>query len=155
MDMRQLGYGLTVALLLIVLPFLSRPELLARCLANERLRRIGSRGLDLLRPAEPVDELADHLYRVFRRERLRADIQRLQRILAADESMSATRQLANRLAYDWLLRELAELGRGLELYPAAVSSWDAGSPRSRTTEVLPSRSPSGSSVETLDVRLWP
>ena len=155
MDIDQLGYWLVVALLLIGLLLLSRPALLARCLANPRLRRVSSRGLDLLRPAEPVDELGDDLYRVVRGERLRADIQRLQRILANDETMSATRQLGNRLAYDWLLRELTELGRSLELRPSALPVGDSTPSRTRSSAVLTSRSPSGSSVETLDVRLWP
>jgi hypothetical protein len=48
----------------------------------------------------------DELSAVLRRQELRAHADRLRRIVATDESMSATRQIANRLAYRWILREL-------------------------------------------------
>jgi hypothetical protein len=53
-----------------------------------------------------VDPEYDELSLIVRRQQLTAHIARLRRILATDESMSATRQIANRLAYRWLLREL-------------------------------------------------
>ena len=55
-----------------------------------------------------VDAEYDELAIVLRRQQLSAHLQRLRRIVATDESMSATRQIANRLAYRWLQRELAE-----------------------------------------------
>jgi hypothetical protein len=58
------------------------------------------------RAAADVDQEYDELRLVLRRQRLTADVARLRRIVATDESMSATRQIANRLAYRWLLHEL-------------------------------------------------
>src|SRR4051794_5156690 len=57
------------------------------------------------RAARPDPE-AEELYRVVRRQRLCADIERVGRLVATDSWMSATRQLGNRLAYDTLLHEL-------------------------------------------------
>ena len=68
--------------------------------------RLGSWTLARLRPVGDPDQEADDLSNVVRRQQLCAHVQRLQRILATDESMSATRQIANRLAYRQLLREL-------------------------------------------------
>jgi hypothetical protein len=56
--------------------------------------------------ASDVDQEYDELSLVLRRQELSAHIERLRRIVATDESMSATRQIANRLAYRWLQREL-------------------------------------------------
>ncbi len=44
---------------------------------------------------------------ILRDEKLRADLDRLQHLLATDEHMSATRQLGNRLAYEKLLEQMA------------------------------------------------
>ena len=52
-----------------------------------------------LRPSGDPDEERDDLSKVLRRRQLYTEVRRLQRILATDESMSATRQIANRLAY--------------------------------------------------------
>lgn len=73
--------------------------------AMPRLELLGTRLLALLNPDPEVDPFTEELYRVMRRERLEADLQRLRRLLATDMSMSATRQIGNRLAYDWVLRE--------------------------------------------------
>ena len=53
-----------------------------------------------------IDQERAELAAVLRRQRLTADVARLRRIVATDESMSATRQIANRLAYRWLVHEL-------------------------------------------------
>ena len=68
--------------------------------------RLGSWILAQLRPSGDPDEERDDLSKVLRRQQLYTEVRRLQRILATDESMSATRQIANRLAYRQLLREL-------------------------------------------------
>jgi hypothetical protein len=62
----------------------------------------------LSRQEAPTDVEYDELAIVLRRQQLSAHLQRLRRIVATDESMSATRQIANRLAYRWLQRELDE-----------------------------------------------
>ena len=43
---------------------------------------------------------------ILRRQKLGVAVERLRRIVATDESMSATRQIANRLAYRRLLYDL-------------------------------------------------
>jgi hypothetical protein len=53
-----------------------------------------------------VDAELDELSLVLRRQQLTAAIERLRRILATDEYMSATRQIANRIAYRGLLHDL-------------------------------------------------
>lgn len=77
------------------------------------LRPLGVRLLAALASPPEVDEAADELYRALRHERLRADVRRLERILATDMSMSATRQIGNRLAYGWLVQELHLSAGGL------------------------------------------
>lgn len=79
--------------------------------ARPRLERAGTRLLALVNPEPDLDPFAEELYRVLRLERLEADLQRLRRLLATDMAMSATRQLGNRLAYDWLLREYDRVQR--------------------------------------------
>ena len=55
--------------------------------------------------ASDVDQDYDELSVILRRQQLGAHLERLRRIVATDESMSATRQIANRLAYRWLQHE--------------------------------------------------
>lgn len=76
-------------------------------------RRLGPRTMALLmraaehfRPVDEPDPLAEALRAQIRREKLLADVQRLRRILATDEHMSAVRQIGNRMAYGQLLQEL-------------------------------------------------
>jgi hypothetical protein len=73
-----------------------------------------------------LDQEADDLSKVLRRQQLCNEVQRLQRILAADEYMSATRQIANRLAYRQLLRELESTPAVYGAMPdyATASRWD-------------------------------
>jgi hypothetical protein len=58
------------------------------------------------RPASEVDQEYDELSAILRRQKLGVAVERLRRIVATDESMSATRQIANRLAYRRLLYDL-------------------------------------------------
>jgi hypothetical protein len=60
-------------------------------------------------PVTELDEEADYLSKVLRRQQLCSEIDRLQRILATDMSMSATRQIANRIAYAQLVHELRDV----------------------------------------------
>jgi hypothetical protein len=71
--------------------------------------RVGSWASARLSPEAELDEEADYLSKVLRRQQLCSEIQRLQRILATDVSMSATRQIANRIAYAQLVRELQDV----------------------------------------------
>ena len=153
MSQHELGYWLVTISLLIAIPLLTGSRPIAGRLARRWLRRLGSWALDRLRPDPEVDPVADELYRVFRREQLRSDIQRLQLILATDMSMSATRQLGNRLAYDWLVREL---NRICSLLPSvadagASSSWDVSAHPLRTTPLISGQGSRGPTVEILDI----
>jgi hypothetical protein len=104
MDLHHFIGWLLVVGLFIVLPLLSRRSV--RNFLGPPTIRLGSWILAQLRPSGDPDEEPDDLSKVFRRQQLYAEVRRLQRILATDESMSATRQIANRLAYRQLLREL-------------------------------------------------
>jgi len=106
MDLYQLGYWLLVASVLVALPLLAPRWPLAELRSAPVLNRLGVWAADQGSPTPEFDQLAEDLSRVLRRERLRADVQRLQHILATDMWMSATRQLGNRIAYQWLVREL-------------------------------------------------
>ena len=98
-----------------------------------------------LSPVTELDEEADDLSKVLRRQRLCSDIQRLQRILATDVSMSATRQIANRLAYAQLVRELEDVpdfygtipnNAVTRLYPSGHLPRTESQPQPRTVEIL-------------------
>jgi hypothetical protein len=93
--------------LLIGLPLLSRPSV--RKFVGPPLTRLLRRTLAELRPVSEPDPEEDDLWNVLRRQQLIAHTQRLQRILATDEYMSATRQIANRIAYRQLLHDLKEI----------------------------------------------
>lgn len=78
------------------------------------MRGLGTRLLSALNPPDEVDELALDLAIARRRQQLLANFRRVERLLTIDMSMSATRQLGNRLAFAWLAREL-EQSRGSAL----------------------------------------
>ncbi len=87
-----------------------------------------------------VEPEYDELALVLRRQQLSAHLQRLRRIVATDEYMSATRQIANRIAYRSLQRELDQTPAILP-GPDDADSLDrwvprAYSPRHREPEVL-------------------
>ena len=75
---------------------------------GQRISRVADWWVARQRPVSALDSELDELSLVLRRQRLSADVERLRRIVATDESMSATRQIANRLAYRRLLHELEE-----------------------------------------------
>lgn len=80
--------------------------------AGVRLRELGLQVLDRLRSAPELDEEPDDLSvlaSVARVQWLRANLQRVQRIIATDEWMSATRQIANRMAYGQLLDDFEDM----------------------------------------------
>jgi len=110
--MQEITFGLIVVGMLIAMRLLAlHPGV--RAAAGRGMRRLGERVVDWLRQEPEIDPLADDLAKALRREKLRADVRRLERLLATDESMSACRQLGNRIAYDWLLRELDKSNRDI------------------------------------------
>ena len=155
-DLRQLlGYWLFAILVLIVVPLLVTRRALVRRLAGERLDRLAHWTREQLFPEPESDPLALDMYLARQREKLYADLARLRRILATDEEMSATRQLGNRIAYDWLLHELdrrRRLGGSIVAYDA-LDDWStavAPSPVAATPAMM-SGPRSRSTVEVMDI----
>jgi hypothetical protein len=70
-----------------------------------RLSRLAEWWMARPRARSEADAELDELAAVQRRQQLSAHLQRLRRIVATDESMSATRQIANRIAYRGLLHD--------------------------------------------------
>ena len=105
---QQVDLLAVLGLLLVVLVLVRLRSLLPRFVRAWIVRR-GSAVLEWLTPRPEVDPVAEELRRVHRCERLSSDVLRLRHLIATDTWMSATRQLGNRLAYDWLVRELAEV----------------------------------------------
>jgi hypothetical protein len=106
-------------------------------------RRSADWALEHLNRPEELDPEIEELVIIRRRQQLEVHIERLRRILAADSTMSATRQAGNRLAYAWLLREL---DRTPLLVPTMVPT--------RTVRVVDYDARRGSSVEILEVGGW-
>ena len=146
MDLDQLGGWLLVIGLFIGLPLLSRRSV--RRFIGPPMIRLGSWALERLRPGGDPDEEADDLSKVLRRQQLCAEVHRLQRILATDESMSATRQIANRLAYRQLLRDLGNTPDVYAVMPgqATATRWDTSTHSPRTE-----RSHDAPTVEILEI----
>ena len=107
-----------------------------------RLSRLADWWMARPRSRSEADAEADELAAVARRQQLTVHIQRVRRIVATDESMSATRQIANRIAYRGLLRDLESIPDVFPWMPddeAMISRYTSGSydlRRDRTVEVL-------------------
>lgn len=150
----QLAYWALAFVLFVVLPLLvTRPSGLRR-LVGRRLRRFGAWAWLQLAPPPEVDPVAEELYQARRLQRLYADVARLQRILATDVAMSATRQLGNRLAHAWLVAELERTRRlSRNIFEDQVfAGWDptavSSSPAAPVLAGVPRH---GSTVEVLDI----
>ena len=126
-------FGLVVAARLLI----TRP---AQRLLGPRVRRLADWASDRLNAPEEVDPEAEDLRIVRRRQQLSAHIERVRHIVATDEAMSATRQAGTRLAYAWLLDELA---RTPEVFPVLAST--------HTPSLVSYNPRRGSSVEILDI----
>jgi hypothetical protein len=133
------GIGLWSAFLgLIVVARLLTTRVALRFL-GPRLRRLGEWWMARPRPRSEADVEFEELWAVQRRQQLTAHIQRLRRVIATDESMSATRQIANRIAYRGLLRDLESIPDVVPWMPyddAMISRYSSGGYGGRTVEVL-------------------
>ncbi|HZA03683.1 MAG TPA: hypothetical protein VE617_03915 [Propionibacteriaceae bacterium] len=127
-------------LVLVARLLLTRP---ARRVLGPHVRRLADWALEHLNRPEELDPEDEELMIIRRRQRLEAHIERLRRILATDQTMSATRQAGNRLAYAWLQRELE---RTPLLVPTMVPT--------RSVSLVDYDSRRGSSVEILEVGGW-
>ena len=147
-------------IVLIVIGLLITTRLLAlhpaiRRWFSQLMTRLGLRILDWVSPAPEFDQVADDLSRALRRQKLRADVRRLQRILATDMSMSATRQMGNRLAYASLVRELDRDTRELAysfLDDDPVDDWNVAGPPTRIRDLARNQyAPRAPQVEILEI----
>ena len=137
-----------IAILFVVAVLLTRDRPRAWLIAqgSELAGRYG-------RPAHTPEWELEHaeLWLMARRKQLSEDLARIERLLLHDASMSATRQLGNRLARDQLLVSLARIPDvlpGRDRYSAYEPvPYEMSAP----TPALARR---GSSVEVLDVSGW-
>lgn len=153
MEMQHPGHWLLLLCIVVVVPLLATRSAWVRRWAASWLQRWGSWLWSRMVVEPAADPLAAELYRLRRLERLHADIARLRRILANDIAMSATRQLGNRLAYDWLLNELARIRR-LSYNPLddqIFAGWDAAPSPSTVLVPAGGYTPQRANVEFLDV----
>ena len=123
MDLHQVGYWLFCSSLFFA-PLLVRAPFVRRFLQNSLGRLDGPEDQP---SGDEFDHFPERWSAIVRRDRLLADVQRLQRILAGDAGMSAVRQIGNRLAYEQLLGELRETPDLPAAAPAvrAVDRWEA------------------------------
>ena len=102
-------------------------------------KRLGGWLLERFESPPVVDEAVEEMRAVIRAERLQADLRRVRRLVATDEGMSATRQIANRMAYAMLVEEYERHCReGYPIFtetamvrvdgPAPVDRWRQASP---------------------------
>jgi len=131
---------------------------IVRGILGRWLKPVGERLAEWVNPPPPFDPVADDLAKALRRERLQADVRRLQHLLATDEWMSATRQMGNRLAYDWLVRELERSTRSISplfVGDDTYGNWDlpeVGEPISPRARSQPGRH--APQVEILEIGGW-
>jgi hypothetical protein len=121
MDFHQLGYWLFCSSLFFA-PLLVRAPFVRRLLGDS-LSRLSEPEVDPIAGADEFDHFPDRWSALMRRERLLADVRRLQRIVATDMTMSAVRQIGNRIAYNQLLIELRDTP-DLPVQVPAVAAFD-------------------------------
>jgi hypothetical protein len=100
-------FWLFVVLLFVCLPALTRPTVL-RAMAH-LFEYANERGKARATRRTPVDQDQENLRLWSQRCRLCDALDRIERLLATDSWMSATRQMGNRLAYDQLVGELSRI----------------------------------------------
>ena len=103
------------------------------------------------RDRDEEEEYVEQVRQMHRREKLCADLRRVEHLVATDAYMSATRQLGNRLAYEQLRDELRHTP---EVFPASVLFQTVDpladpTPASRSWGLLPAQP---RTVEILDIR---
>lgn len=127
------------------------PPVRRACL--RQLGRLGDWFERQLAPDPDDDPIGRELRLVLRRERLRADVSRVQHLLLVDEHMSGTRQIGNRLAYEGLVVELARVTREVaDLVPTDVlDTWSPTLSAATPSRAAASAAPYAPRVEILDV----
>ena len=91
------------------------------------MSRLGGALVDRLSRPGDLDQEAVELSQVLRRQRLCADLRRVEHLIATDTWMSATRQLGNRLAYEQLVDDLKHTPDVLPAIPgmSEINKWTA------------------------------
>ena len=91
------------------------------------MSRLGGALVDRLSRPGDLDREAVELSQVLRRQRLCADLRRVEHLIATDTWMSATRQLGNRLAYEQLVDDLKHTPDVLPAIPgmSEINNWTA------------------------------
>ena len=91
------------------------------------MSRLGGALVDRLSRPGDLDREAVELSQVLRRQRLCADLRRVEHLIATDTWMSATRQLGNRLAYEQLIDDLKHTPDVLPAIPgmSEINNWTA------------------------------
>jgi hypothetical protein len=91
------------------------------------MSRLGGALVDRLSRPGDLDREAVELSQVLRRQRLCADLRRVEHLIATDTWMSATRQLGNRLAYEQLVDDLKHTPDVLPAIPGTseINNWTA------------------------------
>jgi hypothetical protein len=118
------------------------------------MSRLGGVILDRLSRPGDVDQEAVELFQVLRRQRLFADLRRIEHLIATDTWMSATRQLGNRLAYEQLLDDLKHTPDVLPAIPgmSEINNWTASASTDQPTFPVTGYGPrSTSKVEILEI----
>ena len=120
MNVAALNEWLIALGLLAVMALLSRPGI--QHVLMPLAQRIGLWATARQERMEEWDTDEAELWLVEKRRRLSADLCRIERLLATDSSMSATRQLGNRLAYRQLVDDLRHMP---EVVPSALAPFQA------------------------------
>jgi hypothetical protein len=94
---------------------------------RKQMSRLGGALVDRLSRPGDLDREAVELSQVLRRQRLCADLRRVEHLIATDTWMSATRQLGNRLAYEQLVDDLKHTPDVLPAIPgmSEINNWTA------------------------------
>jgi hypothetical protein len=106
--------SLVVLGLFVVLLLLTRTT--PRRVVVRLVSRVGEWTTTHWKRPEESDREEDELWQMERRRRLCADLRRVEHLLATDSWMSATRQRANRIAYNRLVDDLRHTP---DVFPAA------------------------------------
>jgi hypothetical protein len=116
-EVLDVGSWAIVALAFLVLPLASRPSVqrLAVALAERTEEWAKARGA----AKDRLDPEQEKLWQWTKRRRLCAAVDRIERLIATDAWMSATRQLGNRLAYRQLVDELR---RTPDVFPTSLDA---------------------------------
>ncbi len=120
MNMAALNGWLMAFGLLVVLSLLSRPGL--QRVVVPLAERISLWAAARAERTEDWDPDEAELWLVEKRRKLTADLRRIEHLLTIDSSMSATRQLGNRLAHRQLVDDLRRIP---EVLPAALAPFQA------------------------------